>query len=338
MNRQATEHETPDLPRSAEEWLARLHSPARSPQDEDAFERWRSADPEHAAAYAEVEYLHRNAALLGGDPMLRAVARAARRDFTRRRAPRPPSRGWWLAAGVAAGLLLTVSIVQIMADRPDLGGLVYAAGVGLPRAVTLSDGTEVALDAETSLVARFDGHRREVILRNGRAQFHVAPDARRPFMVVAGGNLIRDIGTTFQVSRSADGVTVGLLEGRVSVSRDAVGHAWVSDLKPDQQLHIDASGQASPVTPLDVDAARGWTQGEFAFSEQRLDELLRAMNRYSRTQLRLGDPSLAGLKVSGRFHAGDQLALAQALSQGWKLRVVRTGPGELTLLPAAGAR
>lgn len=337
MNRQAMEDATPDLPGSAEEWLARLHSPARSPQDEDAFERWRAADPDHAAAYAEVEYLHRNAALLGGDPMLRAVARAARRDFTRRRAARPPRRAWWVAAGLAASLLLAVSVVQIMADRPDLGGQTYAAGVGLPRSVILSDGTEVALDAETSLVARFDGHHREVILRNGRAQFRVAHDPARPFLVVADGNLIRDIGTTFQVSRGADGVTVGLLEGRVSVSRDAVGHAWISDLKPAQQLHIDASGRASPVTRLDVEAARGWTQGELAFNEQRLDDLLRAMNRYSQTQLRLGDPSLAGLKVSGRFHAGDQQALAEALALGWKLRVVRTGASELTLLPT-GAR
>lgn len=338
MNRRATEHAIPDFPSSAEDWLARLHSPARSPQDEDAFERWRSADPDHAAAYAEVEYLHRNAALLGGDPMLRAVARAARRDFSRRRAARPPRRAWWLAAGIAASLLVAVSIVQIMTDRPDLGGQTYAAGVGLPRAVTLADGTEVALDADTSLVALFDGHRREVILRNGRAQFHVAHDPARPFMVVVDGNLVRDIGTTFQVSRSADGVTVGLLEGRVSVSRDAVGHAWVSDLKPAEQVHIDASGQAGPVTPLDVDAARGWTRGEFTFSKQRLDDLLQAMNRYSQTQLRLGDPSLAGLRVSGRFHAGDQQALAEALAQGWKLRAVRTGAKELTLLPPAEPR
>jgi len=338
MSRQAMEHASPDLPSNAEEWLARLHSPARSPQDEEAFERWRTSDPDHAAAYAEVEYLHRNAALLGGDPLLRAVARAARRDFTRRQQARPARRTWWIAAGLAAGLLLTVSIVQMMADRPDLGGQTYAAGVGLPRSITLSDGTEVELDAETSLIARFGGHQREVILRNGRAQFHVAHHDARPFLVVADGNVIRDIGTIFQVSRGADGVTVGLLEGSVSVSRDTVGHAWVSDLKPAQQLHIDASGQAGRVTRLDVEEARGWTRGELAFSEQRLDELLQAMNRYSQTQLRLGDPSLAGMKVSGRFHAGDQQALAEALAQGWKLRVVRTGARELTLLPAAGSR
>ncbi len=338
MSAQATDHATPDQPGNAEEWLARLHSPARSPQDEEAFERWRAADPDHAAAYAEVEYLHRNAALLGGDPLLRAVARAARRDFTRRRASRPPRRTWWVAAGLAAGLLVAVSIVQMMVDRPDQGGRAYAAGVGLPRSFTLSDGTKVELDAQTSLIARFDDHRREVILRNGRAQFQVAHDATRPFLVVADGNLVRDIGTTFQVSRGVDGVTVGLLEGRVSVSRDAVGHAWVSDLEPAPQLHIDASGAAGRVTRLDLDEARGWTRGELAFSEQRLDALLHAMNRYSLTQLRLGDPSLAALTVSGRFHAGDQQALAEALAQGWKLRVVRTGARELTLLPASEAR
>jgi len=79
MSRHAMESQPARFPDSAEAWLARLHSPARSPQDEEAFERWRAADPDHAAAFAEVEYLHRNAALLADDPLLRAVARARER-------------------------------------------------------------------------------------------------------------------------------------------------------------------------------------------------------------------------------------------------------------------
>ncbi|HEX5305505.1 MAG TPA: FecR domain-containing protein [Dyella sp.] len=326
-----------DVPDNAEAWLARLHSPARTAQDEEAFERWRAADPDHAAAYVEVEYLHRQAALLADDPLLRAVARAARRDLAKRPSARPQRAGW-LAAGLAAAVLVAVGITQIMRPTAPVEQS-YVAGIGLPQTLTLADGTQVQLDAQSSLLTRFSARQREVFLRSGRAQFRVAPDSARPFVVRVDGNVIRDVGTTFQVSRRADGVTVGLLEGRVSVSGDAAGQTWSRELAPAQQLHIDPRGQAAEVAAMDLDRARSWTHGELWFNQRALGDLLQSMNRYSTTQLRLGDPALASLKVSGRFHAGDQDALALALAQGWKLRVTRTGANELTLLPAAaGAR
>lgn len=338
MTREAMEPHAADRPASAEAWLARMHSPARTPADEEAFERWRAADPDHAAAYAEVDYLHRNAGLLAHDPLLRAVARAARRDLARRPTARPP-RAWLVAASMAAGLLLAVGLTLLVFQGAP-SEQVYATSVGLPQAFTLADGTRVQLDAQSSLVTRFSGRQREVILRNGRAQFRVAHDAQRPFLVRVDGNVIRDIGTIFEVNRSARGVTVGLLEGRVAVSHSSGsgGSSWISELAPAQQLHIDPNGALEAVSPLDLAQAQAWPRGELTFNERRLDSLIESMNRYSTTQLHLGDASLAALKVSGSFHAGDQQALAKALVRGWQLRVQRTGTDELTLLPPAGAR
>ncbi len=49
------------------------------------------------------------------------------------------------------------------------------------------------------------------------------------------------------------------------------------------------------------------------------------MNRYSARQVRLADPALGALTVSGVFHAGDQDALVAALERGWSLRAERSG-------------
>lgn len=49
-----------DASLSAEEWLARLLAPDSGVHDSEAFARWRLADPEHAAMYAEAENLHRD--------------------------------------------------------------------------------------------------------------------------------------------------------------------------------------------------------------------------------------------------------------------------------------
>ena len=325
-----------DAPLSAEEWLARLLSPDSGVHDSAVFERWRVADPEHAAAYAEAERIHRNAAQLSDDPLLRAAARMARLDTARQRNSRQ-RRGWLLAVGIAASVLLTVGLVM------HGGGAAateqhYANAIGLPQTLRLTDGTQLRLDAESAVTVRLDATQREVILEHGRAEFAVAADPQRPFLVRAAGNTIRDIGTVFQVSRDQDGVTVGLLKGKVAVSGRSGNQPWTSELKPAQQLHIDGSGVAGAIAPLDLATAQGWTRGELAFRDRRLDDLLDDMNRYSKTQLRLGDPSLAGLEVSGSFHAGDQDALAKALARGWQLRVVRTAANELTLLPAGTER
>ena len=334
MTRHPSSRGSTDAPLSAEEWLARLLSPDNGADDSEVFERWRVADPEHAAAYAEAERIHRNAALLSDDPLLRAAARAARRDTAHRRTS-PQRHMWLLAAGIAASLLLTIGLVRHGGGGGDTGTEQhYANAVGLPRTLQLADGTRLRLDAESALTVRLGPGQRVATLEHGRVEFTVAHDAQRPFLVHAGNNTIRDIGTIFQVSRDEDGVTVGLLKGKVAVSGRNGNRRWSSELKPAQQLHIDDSGVAGAIAPLDLAVAQGWTHGELAFRERRLDDLLSEMNRYSKTQLRLGDPSLAGLEVSGSFHAGDQDALAKALARGWQLRVVRTAANELTLLPA----
>ena len=323
-------------PLSAEEWLARLLSPDSGAHDSEVFERWRVADPEHAAAYAEAERIHRNAAQLSGDPLLRAAARAARLDTARQRSLRR-RRGWLLGVGIAASVLLTLGLIMHGGDAAATTQH-YANAIGLPQTLQLADGTRLRLDAESAVTVRLGAAQRVATLEHGRVEFAVAHDPQRPFLVRAAGTTIRDIGTVFQVSRDRDGVTVGLLKGKVAVSGRSGDQPWTSELEPAQQLHIDARGVAGAVAPLDLASAQGWTQGELAFRDRRLGDLLDEMNRYSNTQLRLGDPSLAALQVSGSFHAGDQDALAKALARGWQLRVVRTAANELTLLPAGTER
>jgi transmembrane sensor len=159
----------------------------------------------------------------------------------------------------------------------------------------------------------------------------VAADPDRPFLVKAGPGTVRDIGTTFQVSRIDGQVNVGLLEGRVDVSVGSGADVRRSELAPGEQINIDGNGAIGSRQPLDLAAAHAWPQGDLVFRQRRLDELLVEMNRYSQVQLRLGDPALGSLQVSGVFHAGDQEALVAALERGWSLRAQRQGAEEIVL-------
>ena len=322
------------LPDSAEAWLARLQSPECDARERAAFEDWRARSPTNAQAYGQVEKVHGIAAALASDPLLRAASLAGRRRTAQRNGRR---RLLWLTvpAALAASVLLALGLTFFKRGVDESPAQHYASAPDQLQVLRLADGTRLILDADSAVTTHFDAKQRLVVLDHGRAEFAVAAQPQ-PFAVRVGANLIRDIGTTFQVSKEDDAITVGLLEGKVAIVHGEGEQAQTRTLAPEQQIRIASDGSSVGVQPLDVEAARAWPDGELVFRKRRLDELLTEMNRYSPTKLRLGDPSLASLLVSGSFHAGDQQALVKALQAGWSLRVETGSTRELTLYPAAG--
>ena len=308
----------------AEAWMARLMAPDCTPADRAAFEDWLAQSPRHIEAWLEVERVQALSAQLQSDEMVRAAARAVRR------APAISARRAWIPAAAAAMLVVAVAAIWWRYEpESTVVPQHYATAMGEQSEVTLADGTVVLLDTGTQLTAMFDPRERLVELAKGRAQFVVGHDEQRPFRVKAGPSTVRDIGTTFQVAHRDGAVDVGLLEGRVDVS--AKGDRNIATLSPGEQVRVDANGRIGPKAPLDVTSARAWPQGDLVFRERRLDELLIEMNRYSKQQVRLADPALGGLVVSGVFHAGDQDALVAVLERGWSLRAERRGADEIVL-------
>lgn len=323
---------TPASERVANEaagWLARLESPECGPEERAAFEDWLAASPSHLAAYLDAERLHRDAAALAGDDLLRAAARRARRSAGAAQRPRLLQR----VAAVAATLAIAAGVAWwSMRPAPvPVESVAHATAVGEQRTVLLEDGTRMVLDTDTRVQSRFDASARAVVVERGRVQFEVGRDPARPFRVEAGPGVVRDIGTTFQVARRGESVQVALIEGAVMVA--GAGRDEVT-LSPGQQVTVAGDGEVGVAAPLDVVAAAGWPKGELVFQQRPLSSLLDEMNRYSATHVRLADPSLGEIRVSGVFHMDDQAALVAALERGWSLQARRADGGDIVLHPA----
>lgn len=315
-------------PRAAD-WVARLQSPECTPADRAAFEDWLAESPAHVEAWLQAERLHACAASLSGDDFLRAAARRARQGSA---SPARPRRWVQALSAMAAVLAVAVGIGALL----PRGGEVHRTGLGEQRSFALQDGTQVVLDTDSELQVRFDRRQRHVALQRGRAQFEVGQDPRRPFLVQAGSSTIRDIGTTFQVTRRGDAVEVGLVEGivEVSVPGGQLGVVQVV-LAPGERVAVGADGALQPVMALDAEFAAAWPRGELVFRDRRLDQLLDEMNRYGDVRLRLADPALGAMRVSGVFRIDGQRALVAALERGWSLRTERRGDEILLHPPVA---
>ncbi len=281
-------------------WVARLSSSDATEADRTAFEAWRSADPAHAEAYAEMDALWRR---LGHVP-----------DPRQRRRP---SRG---LAGIAAASLLGGALAYQIGLVDRMRADVWS-GVGEIAHATLPDGSRIDLNTDTALALRFTKTGREVELLRGEAFFDVAPDPGRPFVVRGNGLSARALGTRFSVRADGADRPVEVAEGRVEVA--ASGRRV--QVSAGEAVRLD--GGASPsVVRADVARATAWREGRLIFSGERLSIVLAELGRYRRGGIVLLDAAAGERRVTGAFDPRNTDDALDVLAATMGVRVTRLTP------------
>lgn len=147
-----------------------------------------------------------------------------------------------LAIGGAMAMAAAVTLLLLLGDRGAEGELV---GRGDPpaRVMTSDSATtisfaDVAIEVAPHSALLMSGSATRgatIVLERGRAGFRVAPrEAHAPFVVVAGAAMVGVVGTTFEVARDGESITVGVQEGQVDVrylgrvQRVVAGDQWSS--------------------------------------------------------------------------------------------------------------
>ncbi|PWK81827.1 FecR family protein [Fulvimonas soli] len=309
----------------AERWFARLRADDCAAADRRAFEDWRASDPRHAEAYDETRRLWAGMLPLAADAEVAAWRRQARAAADRPRAPRLRRPLLGLAAAAAMLALAAGGYLAWRTQAPPPAVARYATAAGEVRALVLADGSRLTLNADTVLEASMGAQARTVYLRRGEAVFDVVHEAARPFVVHAAGNVIRDIGTRFDVELDGARTDITVAEGIVNVTRDGK----TATLAHGEQLAVGEGLWRR--RSIDPSVATGWTQGMLVFRQTPLEEAVAQANRYGRGRLVVEDPSLAQLPISGDFHAGETDSLVHALESAFPIRA-RRGAGDVIRL------
>jgi transmembrane sensor len=286
--------------REAADWLARLRADNRSWQDERGFQAWLAADPRNAVAFEAVNATWESAGALSRDL----------RDGTVDLEP-SMNRRVLLAGGVGAFVALAGSFAFLQSAEAE----VYQTNVGEQKHVLLHDGTAVFLDTDTKLVVNFSDKNRIVDLRYGRANFRVAPDAKkRGFAVKAAQKLVLGTRSVFDVGRDGDRISILLIEGRATVENGAADSNG-SHLLSDGERLIFSSGQLVKLDRPDLQPLLAWHTGQAMFENSTLSDVVLEMNRYSTVKLEIDDARLANMKVSGVYRVGDNAHFARSLQR-----------------------
>ena len=314
----------------ASEWFAIMRGPEADARRAD-FNAWLARGALHISAYNSVAETFNLGKLLKDAPQ-HATDDDTRADSGDRITKRPFRHklliGLVAATGVGgAGVALTMHILSETGHEMEAR---YATRVGKIRNFALSDGSRLALDTNSVVLASYTPAERGLRLRNGRARFYVARE-KRPFVVRADTTVVRAQETVFDVALlPTRRVAINLVQGALDVqSQPDLPSASPGLPRPmpavftrmaaGDQLYVDAENGTPQRTTQPGNEK--WPEGVEAFNDVPLSRVLDAANRYARKPISVKTREIGALRVSGTFHLQETRQVAEKIAEFLKLAV-----------------
>lgn len=341
----------------AADWYARLRAQDVSELEAVRFRAWLAGDPARRREFEAIDTFWDDLAAIETSPEVLRV----RADLSARRRHKNKwhARPW----AVAATLVIAVGGAWFAWQQWNTGR--YVTDVGEQRTVPLADGSLITLNTATEIRLHYSETLRGVELVRGQANFEVAKDPKRPFIVTAGGGAVRAMGTIFDVYKATDKVTVTLIEGKVAVTPHEMSSLPLSALEESkepaaregeglrrkalvpapaetpkaaeiilaagEQLSYATTAGVVKLASADVPRVTAWRARKLDFSDTPLLEAIAEANRYSRDQIVLEAPELMDARISGAFEAGKSDLFVEGLQTYFRLNVER-GAGHRIIL------
>jgi transmembrane sensor len=277
---------------------------ARPDCDWDAFTGWLEQDPAHQRAYAEVAELE--AQIAGQRSALWAQLREA---------PARTHRRWWGGAAAAAAVFAALFMGWQRSPWQAPAVRDYVAQ-SEPLPVGLGDGVKFTLAPGSRL--RVSGRHQEQMDLTGTAYFDVAHDPARTLAIAAGGYVVRDIGTRFEIDSAGSELKVAVAEGEVAV--DLPGATQKVRVVGGQQLLVSGAPLHAEYASISGDEVAGWRAGRLVFHNEPLTLVAAQLSLHARQAVTV-DEAIAQRRFSGVLTVGDGSQLATRLGEIMNLAV-----------------
>lgn len=294
---------------SATRWYVLLRSGEATAADWQRYHHWRAADPRHDALCRQLE------TRLGVFQV--AQAQGVSGKVLQQALDAPSSRRHVLQVALAgAGVAMGAALLSKPMGLADLTADIRT-GTGERRTVTLADGSELLLNAQSAADIQFDPQRRLVRLREGELLASVASDRNRPFLIQTEQAQVRAYGNRFVLRERQGQGQVVALDGALEIDRQSGERL---QLAAGHEVHFDRAG-FGPVQASSA-GATAWIDGFLQVRDRPLAEVIDALRPYHTGVLRL-DPSVAGLRVSGLYRLDNPQQILDTLARTLPIHITR---------------
>ena len=172
--------------------------------------------------------------------------------------------------------------------------------------LTLADGTEVWLNAETEIryPVQFTGDKRVVYL-DGEAYFTVAPDKNKPITVVSTHASVSVLGTQFNFRAYPDerDVQTTLVSGSVIMQSEK--YKQQIKLVPGEQGVLEKNSAKLMKQEVNTYLYTAWKDGRFAFRDARLEDLFNILARWYDLSVFYQSPEAKDIRFTGDLNKTD---------------------------------
>ena len=346
---------------AALDWFVRRQDAGFSRGDEAAFQAWLQASPDHRAAFScwdedwrALDAIPKSAlaALAAATETATPTPTATPTAATRRGRPVsiPTARRRFFGPALAVtGVMAVTGGAGLLAWRQWQAAALFRRSFATRRGqfadLPLPDGSRIELDTATRIEVTYYRHRREVHLLEGQAMFSVVADPARPFRVEVEPLRVTVVGTRFSMRHTPamagdDQARVAVEAGRVLVEARpgaAVGgdrDAGISSrvLRGGEQVSSVGDGSLTAVSAVADGGIAPWREFRVAFDNQRLDHALAELGRYREVPLRVQDPAVAALPITGVFDPRDLATFRRVLPLSLPVRLRDAGAGLIDIV------
>lgn len=331
----------------AEAWLEKLYMSDPSAEDFQQFDKWISSSPQNASHYRKMEQAWRDLAL---------VDEIEGEIITTQPVPQKKETRWTtraieaisevitgvikspIQASSAIGVTAIVCMIAFQFNRssPQVETTQsqwdsYTTKIGEVQNILLADGSKLTLDASSSIRVSLKANERTVTLTEGRANFDIATDKSRPFIVSSGHNQLTVIGTQFDVTRADKTLKVSVYEGIVEVTQILQIETSGSKSSPirlevGEEIQADQTGTLGTISSFDSERGPNWRDGLLTYNTTPLIQVVSDINRYRHTPVRIGSKALESFLVTTAFnaHESDELLIGLESSGSVEMRKTTT--------------
>lgn len=200
----------------------------------------------------------------------------------------------------------------------------YRTGYGYQSEYTLSDGSIVKLNWNTDITVKMSKNQRLISLIQGEANFKVAKDPLRPFIVSVENVQAQAIGTEFTVQKIADNyANIAVSEGKVRVSTLSVNQAPQKKILTANQIISAKNNNLGVINNRSLEEINAWHNGVIIFDKRPLHEALQEISRYTSYDIKIKHNANLDQEVTATFFVDSADDALQSLIQLFNLHTVK---------------
>jgi len=339
-------NENSPIEQAASAWLARKDR-GLTAAEQDAYMEWLAEDPAHREAILGYEQDWEDYDRLAGihlkghariDPDLLSPE-----NFPARKDRKLSSVKFWISALPVAAVLALV-LYLALPDAEEASGIKVQPAVELLARIeqrTLEDGSIVEINRGSIVETVYNDRERRVYLKKGEANFEVAKDPNRPFIVNVAGVDVRAVGTVFSVRLLEDEVDVIVTEGKVNVaaidarvSQEPSTIEAFLEMGQRGRVNLREESPTVEVTSIDtseIESVHRWQPRMLDYDKILLVEIVEEFNRSNPIQIVIGDPSLESISLSSTFWSDNVEGFVRLMESSFNMEAEWRGSREIVL-------